>query len=138
MKIFRPAMAITGIQIDDLDNITGSNDLMVQVTVRADNGTLTLPTAARPQRIVFPSFGNAVVRGTQANNPGIPVAPQNGDGGNRDENFVLNGAGLVTVASGPNEGKLMHTAGLNDSTKWNLAQQTGGLLIQLPATGPWT
>ncbi|TVS09583.1 MAG: hypothetical protein EA424_26790, partial [Planctomycetaceae bacterium] len=129
-------LAIHGIRIDDLDNIHGADDLLVEVSVWAENGTMSLPTAAMTERIVFPAFGNEVVRGTMGNNPGIPVAPENGDGGNRDEDHVLSGAGLVVVESGPNQGKLIHTAGLNDSTKWNLPQQTGGLLIQLP--GDWT
>ena len=106
-----------------------------QVTLTAANGTLSLPAGARPTLIPL-GAGDLLVNGTNANGT-ASIAPENGEGGNRDEDSLGSGdvvTGTVVNSHGLSlnaAGQLVHSNGLNDSTKWSIAQQNGGLMIDL-------
>ena len=101
-----------------------------QVTLTVANGVITLPATSRPDQIVIP-IGPSFVDGRELDGTFDPITlepiPENDIDGTRDEDHVVNGNGLQPTAAG----MLMHNQGLNDSSKWSIAQVDGGLMIDL-------
>ena len=127
------SLTITGIAIDDLDNLGSalgnSNNIEVEVTVTVQHGTLTLPAASKPQAV-------GIVSINATNALGIPNPPPDGTGGSRHEDYLVDGSGL-TGDSNPRTDYLVHSAiGLNDFTKWSVSGNKAGLMIEL--NDEWT
>jgi len=105
-----------------------------EVTLTAGNGTLTLPANMTVQPVTLGGLGDAIIDGTEAGNPSVSVAPDGGEGGYRDEDNLLNNAGLTLVDVDGDPGtaaQWVHSAGVNDFTKWSVSGSSAGVLIDL-------
>lgn len=98
-----------------------------EMKLTVGHGTLTLPRETTSHVVALPNLTDTGVDGRSANGTGS-VAPDGGEGGSFDEILAVNGAGLSLNASG----KLIHTRA-DVSASWRLAQQAGGLMIDLGA-----
>jgi VCBS repeat-containing protein len=85
--------------------------------------------------------GGLTIDGRTGGDGSITINPENGEGGTRDEDYVINRAGLVSVLVDddsdpltPEVNKLVHTRGLDDDTKWSIQVQNGGLMIDFGKT----
>jgi hypothetical protein len=128
-----PSTETGAIVIDDVD-ASYDPDWRADLTLTALNGTVTLPQNMTAQAITFASYGDTRIDGTEAANPAVSVPPDGGENGSRDENYVLNGAGLTLadVDGNPDTpAQWVHGFGVNDFTKWSVSGDQVGLLIDL-------
>jgi len=120
-----------------------------EVTLEAQHGTLTLPQTATVRQIGI-SVGDATINGTLDDGTTIDAetgdlvepAPESGEGRYLDEDHLINGNGLslVDVDNDPATPDVwVHSDELPDplsATKWSVAENTAGLLIDLGSD--WT